>query len=186
MVLFSSLEHIFTTIKTKFKIFIFFFFFFFLHFPMGVCGIFRPAVQGFQWIDFKIFIISSMILYNQSSYFKSGEINGVDFYKFHTSIMWPHFHIGRLCRSFRNVDLFKTTGFLIVHCVHFIFEFLNEMDSPIVNTKVVQVRLFVVFNYFKARVINWFCKLISFNNTTLRLLSWVFNTYRVCYVWCNF
>ena len=70
MVLFSSLEHIFTTIKTKFKISIFAF----LQVPMGVRGIFRPPVQGGSSELISKFL-SSMILYNHSSYFKSGEIN---------------------------------------------------------------------------------------------------------------
>ena len=41
---------------------------------MGVCGIFRPPVQGgFNELISKF--LSSMILYNHPSYFKSGEIN---------------------------------------------------------------------------------------------------------------
>ena len=71
MVLFSSLEHIFTTIKTNFKIYIFFCISIGLH---GVCGIFRPHVQGSSKELISTFL-SSMILYNHPSYFKSGEIN---------------------------------------------------------------------------------------------------------------
>ena len=41
---------------------------------MGVCGIFRPPVQGGS-NDLISKLLSSMILYNHSSYFKSGEIN---------------------------------------------------------------------------------------------------------------
>ena len=41
---------------------------------MGVCGIFRPPVQGGSNEMISKFL-SSMILYNQPSYFKSGEIN---------------------------------------------------------------------------------------------------------------
>ena len=41
---------------------------------MGVCGIFRPPVQGGSNELISKFL-SSMILYNHSSYFKSGEIN---------------------------------------------------------------------------------------------------------------
>ena len=70
MVLFSSLEHIFTTIITKFKILIFCI----STGPHGVCGIFRPPVQGGSNELISKFL-SSMILYNYPSYFKSGEIN---------------------------------------------------------------------------------------------------------------
>ena len=49
-------------------------FFAFLQVPMGVCGIFRPPVQGGSSELISKFL-SSMILYNHSSYFKSGEIN---------------------------------------------------------------------------------------------------------------
>ena len=41
---------------------------------MGVCGIFRPPVQGGS-NELISKCLSSMILYNHSSYFKSGEIN---------------------------------------------------------------------------------------------------------------
>ena len=41
---------------------------------MGVCGIFRPPVQGGSNELISKFL-SSMILYNHSSHFKSGEIN---------------------------------------------------------------------------------------------------------------
>ena len=41
---------------------------------MGVCGIFIPPVQGGSSKLISKFS-SSMILYNHSSYFKSGEIN---------------------------------------------------------------------------------------------------------------
>ena len=41
---------------------------------MGVCGIFRPPVQGGSNELISKFL-SSMILYNHPSYFKSGEIN---------------------------------------------------------------------------------------------------------------
>ena len=41
---------------------------------MGVCGIFRPPVQGDSNELISKFL-SSMILYNHHSYFKSGEIN---------------------------------------------------------------------------------------------------------------
>ena len=41
---------------------------------MGVCGIFRPPVQGGSNELISEFL-SSMILYNHPSYFKSGEIN---------------------------------------------------------------------------------------------------------------
>ena len=70
LVLFSSLEHTFTTIKTKFKILIFCIF----TGPHGVCGIFRPPVQGGSNELISKFL-SSMTLYNHPSYFKSGEIN---------------------------------------------------------------------------------------------------------------
>ena len=70
VVLFSSLKHIFTTIKTKFKIFIFSI----SAGPYGVCGIFRPPVQGGS-SELILKFVSCMILYNHSSYFKSGEIN---------------------------------------------------------------------------------------------------------------
>ena len=49
-------------------------FFAFLQVPMGVCGIFRPPVQGGSNELISKFL-SSMILYNHPSYFKSGEIN---------------------------------------------------------------------------------------------------------------
>ena len=49
-------------------------FFAFLQVPMGVCGIFRPPVQGGSTELISKFL-SSMILYNHPSYFKSGEIN---------------------------------------------------------------------------------------------------------------
>ena len=68
VVLFSVLEHIFTTIKTKSKIV-----FAFLQVPMGVCGIFRQLVQGGSNELISKFL-SSMILYNHPSYLKSGEI----------------------------------------------------------------------------------------------------------------
>ena len=43
---------------------------------MGVCGIFRPPVQGGGVSNELISkFLSSMILYNRPSYFKSGEIN---------------------------------------------------------------------------------------------------------------
>ena len=42
--------------------------------PIGVCGIFRPPVQGGSNKLISKFL-SSMILYNHPSYFKSGEIN---------------------------------------------------------------------------------------------------------------
>ena len=49
-------------------------YFAFLQVPMGVCGIFRPPVQGgFNELISKF--LSSMILSNHSSYFKSEEIN---------------------------------------------------------------------------------------------------------------
>ena len=71
MILFSSLEHIFTTIKTKFKIVIFCI----STGPhRGVCGIFRPPCTGGSNELISKFS-SSMILYNRPSYFKSGEIN---------------------------------------------------------------------------------------------------------------
>ena len=41
---------------------------------MGVCGIFRPPVQGGSNELISKFL-SSMILYNHPSFFKSGEIN---------------------------------------------------------------------------------------------------------------
>ena len=41
---------------------------------MGVCGIFRPPVQGGSNELISKFL-SSMILYNHPSHFKSGEIN---------------------------------------------------------------------------------------------------------------
>ena len=41
---------------------------------MGVCGVFRPPVQGGSNELISKFL-SSMILYNHPSYFKSGEIN---------------------------------------------------------------------------------------------------------------
>ena len=41
---------------------------------MGVCGIFKPPVQGGSNELISKFL-SSMILYNHPSYFKSGEIN---------------------------------------------------------------------------------------------------------------
>ena len=41
---------------------------------MGVCGIFRPPVQGGS-IELISKFLSSMILYNHPSHFKSGEIN---------------------------------------------------------------------------------------------------------------
>ena len=41
---------------------------------MGVCGIFRPPVQGGSNELISKFV-SSMISYNHPSYFKSGEIN---------------------------------------------------------------------------------------------------------------
>ena len=72
MVLFSSLEHIFTTIKTKFKISIFCIFTgpyggtWNLQTPCPVQGGSNELISKF---------LSSMILYNHSSYFKSGEIN---------------------------------------------------------------------------------------------------------------
>ena len=46
----------------------------FLQVPMGVCGIFRPPVQGGSNELISKFL-SSMILYNHPSYFRSGEIN---------------------------------------------------------------------------------------------------------------
>ena len=49
-------------------------FFAFLQVPMGVCGIFRPPVQGGSNELISKFL-SSMILYNHLSYFKSGEMN---------------------------------------------------------------------------------------------------------------
>ena len=49
-------------------------FFAFLRVPVGVCGIFRPPVQGGS-SDLISKFLSSMILYNHSSYFKSREIN---------------------------------------------------------------------------------------------------------------
>ena len=49
-------------------------FFAFLQVPKGVRGIFRPPVQGGSSELISKFL-SSMILYNHSSYFKSGEIN---------------------------------------------------------------------------------------------------------------
>ena len=49
-------------------------FFAFLQVPMGVCGIFRPPVQGGSNELISKFL-SSMILYNHPSHFKSGEIN---------------------------------------------------------------------------------------------------------------
>ena len=49
-------------------------FFAFLQVPIGVCGIFRPPVQGGSNELISKFL-SSMILYNHPSYFKSGEIN---------------------------------------------------------------------------------------------------------------
>ena len=51
-----------------------FLFFAFLQVPMGVCGIFRPRVQGGSNELISKFL-SSTILYNHPSYFKSGEIN---------------------------------------------------------------------------------------------------------------
>ena len=36
-------------------------FFAFLQVPMGVCEIFRPLYRGFQWIDFKSFIIYDIV-----------------------------------------------------------------------------------------------------------------------------
>ena len=45
-----------------------------LQVPMGVCGIFRPPVQGGSSELISKFL-SSMILYNHSSYFKNWEIN---------------------------------------------------------------------------------------------------------------
>ena len=51
-----------------------FLFFAFLRVPMGVCGIFRPPIQGGSSKLISKFL-PSMILYNHSSYFKSGEIN---------------------------------------------------------------------------------------------------------------
>ena len=41
---------------------------------MGVCGIFRPSIQGGSNELISKFL-SSMTLYNHPSYFKSGEIN---------------------------------------------------------------------------------------------------------------
>ena len=63
---------VFTTIKAKFKIFIFSIFAF-LRVPMGYVESSDSLYRGFQWIDFKT--LPSMLLYNNSSYFKSGEIN---------------------------------------------------------------------------------------------------------------
>ena len=73
MVLFSSLDHGTHFYHNQNKIQNFHF----LHFyrpPMGVCGIFRPPVQGGSNELISKFL-SSMILYNHPSYFKSGEIN---------------------------------------------------------------------------------------------------------------
>ena len=71
VVLFSSLEHIFTTIKTKFRIFIFCI----STGPNGgICVTFRPPVQGGS-NELNSKFLSSIILYNHPSYFKSGEIN---------------------------------------------------------------------------------------------------------------
>ena len=69
VVLFSSLELIFTTIKTKFKIFIF------LHLGpyRGMQNIQAPCSGGSSKLISNF--LSSMILYNHSSYLKSGEIN---------------------------------------------------------------------------------------------------------------
>ena len=74
VVLFSSLEHIFTKIKTKFK------FSFFSAFSTGLCGgtwtLQTSCTGGFLWIDFRF--LSSMTLYNHLSYFKSVEINSFE------------------------------------------------------------------------------------------------------------
>ena len=70
MVLFSSLEYIFTTIKTEFKILIFCIF----TGPHGGMWNFQtPCTGGSNELISKF--LSSMILYNHPSYFKSGEIN---------------------------------------------------------------------------------------------------------------
>ena len=50
-------------------------FFAFLQVPMGVQGIFRPPVCTWGASELISKFLSSMILYNHSSYLKSGEIN---------------------------------------------------------------------------------------------------------------
>ena len=70
MILFSSLEHIFTTFKTKFKIFIFCI----SSEPHGgMWNLQTPCTGDSNELISKF--LSSMILYNHPSYFKSGEIN---------------------------------------------------------------------------------------------------------------
>ena len=70
MVLFSSLEYIFTTIKTKFNIFIFCI----STGPHGGMWNFQTSCTGgFNELISKF--LSSVILYNHPSYFKSGERN---------------------------------------------------------------------------------------------------------------
>ena len=71
MVLFSSLEHIFTTIKTKFKILIFCI----STGPHGGMWNFQTPCTGGGSNELISKFLSSMILYNHPSYFKGGEIN---------------------------------------------------------------------------------------------------------------
>ena len=71
VVLFNSLEHIFTTIKTKFE---FSYFCIFYRALWGTCKFFRPPVQGGSCELISKFL-PSMTLYKYPSYFKSEEIN---------------------------------------------------------------------------------------------------------------
>ena len=71
VVLFSSLEHILTTIKTKFQ---FSYFCILYRFLLGYVNFLDPLYRGFLWIDFKFFIIHDIL---QSS-FICGEINNCE------------------------------------------------------------------------------------------------------------
>ena len=74
-------------------------FFAFQQVPMGVCGIFRPPVQGGSSELISKFLWS-IILYNHSSHFKSGEINSFSEIRSISSTACPRESGPDKCRAF--------------------------------------------------------------------------------------
>ena len=79
---------------------------------MGVCGIFRPPVQGSS-SELISFFLSSMILYNHSSYFKSGEINSCRLSPLPTNNNTPQIEL-RVCQGDpERLELLRNKGVML-------------------------------------------------------------------------
>ena len=86
---FQFIGTLFTTIKTKFKILFIYLFFFFVFLQVLLGGMWNfqtPYTGGSSELISKL--LSSMLLYNRSPYFKSAEINSNRLSPLPTSMLW--------------------------------------------------------------------------------------------------